>query len=218
MNGPAPLGYRVLAVTVQAAVGLMRWRIDAQGLHHVPDTGGAVVTWNHTSHVDFAVTALPVWQRTGRWVRFLALRELWDHPVRGALLRLAHCLPVERGTSAGRDEAFARAVEVLAGGGLVMVAPEGRISESLELLRFRTGPVRMAQAAGVPLVPTASWGSHRFVTTGHPPSLRRAWRLPIVVRVGPPLHVGPDDDPVAVTDRLRRRTQQLLVEARAAVD
>lgn len=217
MSAPsrAPLGYRVVARLLQAGIRLARWRIDARGYQHVPATGGAVLTWNHTGHLDFAVTALPLWQRTGRWVRFLALRDLWRSWLWWWAPRIGHCVPVERDSETGREDALRHGVAALRGGDLVMVAPEGTISESFELLPFHTGAARMARAAGVPVVPTASWGSHRFVTTGHPPSLRRAWRLPVVVRVGAPLHVGRDDDPVAATERLRQRTRALLAEARA---
>ena len=210
-----PFGYRFVATLVVAATRLLRWRIDARGLDHLP-SDGVVVTWNHTSHVDFAVTAVPIHLQRGRMVRFLALRSLWARPVLGWLFRRVRCIPVERGSDDGRAAAFATAVGALRAGDLVMVAPEGTISTSGDLLPFRTGAVRMAQAAGVPVVPSASWGSHRFSTTGRPASLRRAWRLPVTVRFGEPLDVGPDDDPVAATAVLRARTRALLDEARAA--
>lgn len=211
-----PRGYRFVAALVVAVSRLLRWRIDARGLDRLP-AGGVVVTWNHTSHVDFAVTALPIHLERRRMVRFLALRSLWDRPVLGWLFRRVRCIPVERGSEDGRAAALDEAVAALRAGDLVMVAPEGTISRSGDLLPFRTGAVRMAQAAGVPVVPTASWGSHRFATTGRPASVRRGWRLPVTVRVGEPLAVPPDDDPVAATAELRRRTQALLDEARAAV-
>jgi len=212
----APLGYRFVAALVRLCYRLARWRVDTQGYDHVPTEGGAVLTWNHTSHLDFALTVVPMLQHTGRWVRFLALRELWDSRMLGWVPRLAHCVPVERGSSSGRVEAFSHAVDALEEGDLVMVAPEGTISESFEPLPFRAGAVRMAQAAGVPIVPTASWGTHRFVTTGHPAAVRRAWRLPVVVRVGEPLHVAADEDPAVATERLERATRELLQDARAA--
>lgn len=208
------LGYRVVAALVLLGERLLRWRIDAEGLEHVPD-GGAVMTWNHTGHLDVVVTAVPLHRWTGRWPRFLALRDLWDRPVLGNVLRLVDCIPVERSSAAG-GEALTHAVDALEDGDLVMVAPEGTISRSFELLPFHTGAARMAQQAGVPLVPTASWGSHRVATTGRSISWRSIWRLPVTVRVGDPIHVGPDDDPAAATDVLRRRTQELLDEARAA--
>lgn len=212
----APVGYRVVVAVVRALLWAARWRVDARGMHHLPASGGAVVTWNHTSHVDFVVTALALYVHTGRWVRFLAMQELWEGPLLRWLPRLVDCIPVDRSTEQGREAALERAVAALADGDLVMVAPEGTISTTAQLLPFHAGAARMAQAAGTPIVPTASWGTHRFSTTGRSPSLRRSWRLPVTVRVGPPLEPEADGDPAVVTQQLRSATRALLDDARAA--
>lgn len=208
--------FRFLAGLVIATFALLRWRIRAQGVDHVPREGGAVLTWNHTSHVDFLVTAWVVYRRTGRPVRFLAMRELWDSKLLGWVPRLAEAVPVARGSARGRADALREAVRALQEGHLVMVAPEGRISRSFEVLPFRSGAARMAQLAGVPVIPTASWGSHRFVTTGHPLRPHRAFGLPIEVRFGAPVRPGPDDDVRATTEEVRERTQRLLQDAQQA--
>lgn len=207
--------FRFLASIVIAFVALFRWRIRSEGVEHVPREGGAVLTWNHHSHVDFVVTGYVVYRRLGRPVRLLALRELWESRWLGWAPRLAGAVPVDRGSSSGGAGALQAAVAALRVGHLVMVAPEGRISPSAELEPFRTGAARMAQLAGVPIVPTASWGSHRFSTTGRRPTLRRSFRLPVEVRFGRPIDVGPDDDVHEVTEELRRRTADLLAEARS---
>lgn len=207
--------FRFLARLVIALVALLRWRIDARGMDHVPREGGAVVTWNHNSHVDFVVTAYAVYRHLGRPVRFLALGELWESRWLGWIPRLADAVPVHRGSASGRAGALQAAVNVLRTGHLVMVAPEGGISPSAEVLPFRTGAARMAQLAGVPIVPTANWGSQRFSTTGRGPSLRRSFAIPVHVRFGEPIEVGPDDDVQAVTEEVRRRTIELLDDARS---
>lgn len=213
---PPPLGYRFIANGIHVLGRLAGWRVDASGLEHVPATGGAVLTWNHTSHIDFGITVVPLLHRRRRWVRFLALRQLWDSRWLGWVPRFARCVPVDRGSADGRVGAFRDAVAALEQGDLVMVAPEGTISESFDPLPFRAGAVRMAQEAGVPIVPTVSWGTHRFVTTGHGASLRRAWRLPVVIRYGAPLAVAADEDVASATARLEAATASLLAEARAA--
>jgi len=208
---PGPdLAYRFVAALVVGLRALLRWRLLARGLEHLPRRGGVVLSWAHTSHVDFLVTALVVLRVTGRPVRFIALRELWDSRLFGWVPRLAGAVPVDRSTTGGRVGAYREAVEALRAGHVVMVAPEGTISESFELLPMRTGAARMAAAAGVPLVPSASWGSHRFSTTGHGPHPLEANGANVGVAFGPPLRPGPDDDPRAVTDELRARTEQLL--------
>jgi 1-acyl-sn-glycerol-3-phosphate acyltransferase len=195
--------FRVVAALVIAACWLARWRFDARGVEHVPSDGGAVVVWNHHSHVDFLVTAVPLYRRLDRPIRFLAMQELWSSRTFGWVPRFADAVPVDRHSDAGRERSLRMAVEAARDGHLVFVAPEATISPSFELLPFRAGAARIAQAAGVPLVPSVSWGSHRLVTTGHPFSLRRGFGIPVTVRFEPPVRIGPDDDPVAVTDEVR---------------
>lgn len=211
MMPPAPTWrFRFVAAIVIALAWLLRWRIHAQGIEQVPRQGGAVLTWNHHSHVDFLVTAYVVYRRLGRPVRFLAMRELWDSPWLGWAPRLAQAVPVDRGTASGRAGALRHAVAALQEGHLVMVAPEATVSTSFELLEFRAGAARMAQRAGVPIVPTASWGSHRFSTTGRGPRTGRVVGVPVEIRFDAPLHIGPDDDVQQVTEELRRRTGAML--------
>ncbi len=208
---PRPtLGFRVVAWCVIAALRALRWRIHCTGLDHVPRTGGAVVTWNHTSHVDFLLTALDVYRVLGRPVRFVAMRELWSHRTLFWVPRLANAVPVDRSSGDDRDRALRDAIAAARAGHLVFIAPEGTISRSFELLPFRLGPARIAQLAGVPLVPTASWGTHRLVTTGHRASLRRGYRLPVSVAYGEPMAAPADADPRELTDELQRRTDALL--------
>jgi 1-acyl-sn-glycerol-3-phosphate acyltransferase len=211
-----PPGFRFVAAIVILLVNSMRWRVTTEGLEHVPLEGGAVITWNHTSHVDFLVTMWDVYRRLGRDVRYLALRELWDSKAFGWVPRLANAVPVDRASAGGRSHALRDAIAALQDGDLVMVAPEGTISESFELLPFRAGAARMAQLAGVPVIPSVSWGSHRLVTTGHPIRFRRAWRIPVTVRFGEPIHIAADADPIEVTERIRAATETLLHEVQAA--
>lgn len=205
-----PLAWRfIAAIAVALARGLMRWRITVEGLHHVPRHGGAVLAFNHHSYFDFVMAAWAVVLDLRRPVRFLAKREVWQSPAR-ILVDLAGAVPVDRGSTGSRQAAYASAVAALRSGELVAVAPEQTISASFRLLPFRTGAVRMAQQAGVPIVPAIGWGSQRFATKGHLP--RFAWRLPVTVRYGEPFVVGPDDDPVEATRELQQRMEALLDE------
>jgi 1-acyl-sn-glycerol-3-phosphate acyltransferase len=204
--------FRFVAWLAITCVRLARWRLTTQGLQHVPTRGGVVISWNHTSHVDFVVTAYELYRRLDRPVRVLARADLWDSWRTRWIVRFAAAVPVTRSDRISRATSHAAAVEVLRHGGVVLVAPEGRISTSFEVQPMRTGAARMAQQAGVPLVPSASWGSHRLVTTGYPFSPRRAWGIPVGLAFGHPVRLGPDDDPVAATLRLQRTTTDLLHE------
>jgi 1-acyl-sn-glycerol-3-phosphate acyltransferase len=207
-NPGASWVYRLAAWIAFAVMRLQRWRFDVDGLDHVPRAGGAVIASNHTSFWDFFTTGRGPYLSWGRPVRILAKDTLFEAPMFGWLMRRAEHIPVHRGSGAS---ALASAVEALRRGELVLVLPEQTISPSLELLPFKTGAVRMAAAAGVPVVPAVSWGSHRFHTSGRRP--RWSWRLPVAVRYGPPLHPTAEDDPVERTAELRARVDHLLGRA-----
>ncbi len=202
--------FRIVAWCAIACLRLARWRVRTRGLRHVPTRGGAVITWNHTSHVDFVVTAYELFRKLDRPVRVLARADLWDSWRTRWIVRFADAVPVTRTDRNSRASSYAAAIEVLQHGGLVLVAPEGRISTTFEVQPMRTGAARMAQQAGVPIVASASWGSHRLVTTGYPFSPRRAWGIPVGVAFGAAFHLEPAEDPVAATARLQRRTTELL--------
>jgi 1-acyl-sn-glycerol-3-phosphate acyltransferase len=202
--------WRVLAAIVIAFVRVLRWRIDVQGLEHVPRRGGAVLAFNHHSYVDFVMLAWAPVRLLHRPVRFLAKREVWSSRGAGWAVRWAEAVPVDRASMSARTEAFEAAAAALRGGDLVAVAPEQTISRSFELLPFRTGAVRMAQLSGAPIVPVIGWGTQRFATKGRRPRLLT--RLPVVIRFDEPLHVTPDDDPVGATAELQRRMTVALHE------
>lgn len=202
--------WRVITVLVVALVRLLRWRIRVEGLEHVPARSGAVLAFNHHSYVDFIMLAWAPVRRLQRPVRFLAKREIWQSRWSGWVVRWGEAVPVDRGSSSSRAGAFDAAAQALRQGDLVAVAPEQTISRSFDLLPLRTGAARMARQAGVPIIPAIGWGSHRSVTKGHPKRPRLG--LPVTVRFGPPLHVAPDEDPVAATARLQDEMERLLDE------
>lgn len=204
-----PLFWRILAAVAKAfARGLMGWRIEVRGLEHVPKRGGAVLIFNHHSYFDFVMVGWPVVIELRRPLRFLAKREIWQSPWVGWLVKLAGAVPVDRTSSDSRHRAFDAAIDALRDGELVAVAPEQTISRSFQLLPFRTGAARMAKAAGVPLVPVIGWGTQRFATKGR--GMRLARGIPVIVEYGEPVHMGPDDEPVAVTKKLQEQMERML--------
>lgn len=205
------VAWRAIEATAVLIVrGLMGWRVDVRGLEHVPRDGGAVLAFNHHSYFDFVMVAWAVVRQLRRPVRFLAKREIWQSRLFGPIVRAAGAVPVDRRSATARGRAYAAAVEALAVGDLVAVAPEQTISRSFQLLPLRTGAVRMAQQAGVDIVPAIGWGTQRFATKDR--GIHLARRIPVAVRYGAPLQVTADEDPVAATARLQRAMEALLDE------
>jgi 1-acyl-sn-glycerol-3-phosphate acyltransferase len=163
---------------------------------------------NHVGYLDFALVGYAFRPRK-RLVRFMAKKEVFDHPVSGPLMRGMKHIPVDR--EAGADS-YRAAVEALRRGELVGVFPEATISQSFELKEFKSGAVRMAQEAGVPVLPSVVWGSQRVWTKGRPRDFRtRGTQIRIVL--GEPY--TPVGDPVVATEELKARMRVLLDEARS---
>ncbi|PRX47921.1 1-acyl-sn-glycerol-3-phosphate acyltransferase [Prauserella shujinwangii] len=193
----------VLAAKLMFKVLDNRLRVD--GTEHIPRTGGAVIACNHVSYLDFIFCGLGA-QPAKRLVRFMAKREIFANRIAGPLMRGMRHISVDR--SAGKAS-YDEAVERLRGGEVVGVFPEATISRSFTVKPVKSGAVRMAADAGVPVVPMAVWGTQRLWTKGRPRTLTKR-HVPILIRAGEPFRPGAGDDPEERSADLRRRMQALL--------
>ncbi|WP_129837843.1 lysophospholipid acyltransferase family protein [Streptomyces sp. RFCAC02] len=186
-------------------------RLDVDGSEHVPRRGGAVLVSNHIGYLDFVFAGLAA-RPAKRLVRFMAKESVFRHRIGGPLMRGMKHIPVDR---ASGEQAFDHALDALRGGEIVGMFPEATISPSFTLKKFKTGAARMAQQAGVPLLPVALWGTQRLWTKGRKRDLGRN-HFPVTVRVGEPLEADADESAMSVTERLRERVQELLDAAQRA--
>jgi 1-acyl-sn-glycerol-3-phosphate acyltransferase len=194
----------VVALTsaVFRALGL---RVTIDGSQNVPRSGGAVLASNHVSYLDFTFVGYGA-KPQGRLVRFMAKESVFRHRVSGPLMRGMHHIPVDR--EAG-SAAFREALAALKAGEVVGVFPEATISQSFMLKEFKPGAARMAQAAGVPIIPTIVWGGQRLYTKGHPRDFTHRGKA-ITIAYGEPLTPAKKDDSAAVMDELINRMATML--------
>jgi 1-acyl-sn-glycerol-3-phosphate acyltransferase len=163
------------------------------------------LVYNHVSYVDFILGGLAA-NPSGRLVRFMAKREVFDHRWTGPVMRSMHHIAVDRAEGvASYDEG----VRVLRAGEIVGIFPEATISRSFELKEFKTGATRMAAEAGVPLVPVVLWGTQRLKTKGHPQDFSRG--KTIAITVGEPLYPSGVNS-LAETAQLKSRMARMLDE------
>ena len=174
------------------------------GTENVPRTGGAVLALNHISYVDFVIGGFGA-QPSKRLVRFMAKESLFRSRVSGPLMRGMHHIPVDRGAGAA---SYREALRYLGEGEIVGVFPEATISRSFELKEFKSGTVRMAAAAGVPIIPMVLWGTQRMLTKDHPRDFSRHQRVSITV--GEPISVTRADDSIEATEHLHKTMAGLL--------
>jgi 1-acyl-sn-glycerol-3-phosphate acyltransferase len=175
-------------------------RFDFAGDEHIPRSGGAILSINHVGYLDFALTgtaALP----TGRYVRFMAKKEVFDNKLAGPLMRGMHHICVDRSNGSA---SFVAALRALRAGEIVGIFPEGTISVSFEIKELKSGAVRLAMASGVPVIPTIVWGSQRIWTKKVKRNLRRR-KIPIIVTFGDPIYFDKQSD-VEAGEKLLRET------------
>ena len=197
--------YPPIIVTAKVAFNALGLRFQLHGTEHVPRDGGALLALNHISYVDFILGGFAA-HPSRRLVRFMSKRELFDHRWVGPLMRSLHHIEVDRGEGVA---SFHTAVDYLRQGEAVGIFPEATISRLMELKEFKTGAVRIAAEAGVPLVPVILWGTQRMMTKGHPRDFSRG--KTIAIKVGEPLHPT-GANPTAETAELRARMSQMLAE------
>jgi len=188
----------------KTAFKVLDLKIRMTGTENVPRTGGAVIALNHISYVDFILGgfgAVP----SKRLVRFMAKDVLFRNRYSGPLMRGMHHIPVDR--SAG-TASYREAIRYLNDGEIVGVFPEATISRSFELKEFKSGTVRMAAEAGVPIIPLILWGTQRMLTKDHPRDFSR--HRAIAITVGEPITVGTDDDAAEATAHLRTTMAGML--------
>jgi 1-acyl-sn-glycerol-3-phosphate acyltransferase len=185
-------------------------KFDKFGEDNLPRKGGVVLASNHVSYLDFIFCGYAA-QPSKRLVRFMAKKSTFDNRISGPMMRSMHHIPVDR--AAGAD-AFGDALTALRDGEVVGVFPEATISQSFEPKDFKTGAVRLAADAGVPVVPMITFGGQRLWTKGHKRDMERGTTVSLYV--GEPMEVTPSDDPVVATEELRSRMEKLYEQLIAA--
>ena len=120
-------------------------RFDIDGVDQIPAAGPAILVANHRSYFDPLAMSVAIAQ-SGRTVRFLGKKEVFDVPIFGALATAMGGIRVDRGT--GSDEPLEAAADALAGGEVVAIMPEGTIPRGAAFfepeLKGRWGAARLA--------------------------------------------------------------------------
>ena len=195
----ADLVYPPVISLVKGFWKYLGFRFVFQGVENIPRKGGAILAINHVSYLDFAIAgtaALPV----NRYVRFMAKKEIFDNKIAGPLMRGMHHICVDRGNGSA---SFVTALRALKSGEIIGIFPEATISTSFEIKGLKSGAVRLAAGAGVPIIPTIVWGGQRVYTKGVKPNFKRG-KTPVTVAFGEAINYAADVDIEAAALHLRQ--------------
>jgi len=169
-------------------------RIDGAQLAHVPERGPLIIVINHVNFLEAPILYTHLQPRP---VTGFVKAENLDNPILGPLLfDIWRGIPIQRGEA--DMTAFRQALQVLADGQILAVAPEGTRSGHGRLQRGLPGVAFLALRSGAPLLPVACHGGELFWS-----NLSRLRRTDFHIPVGQPFHL--DAGGVKVTRQVRRQ-------------
>lgn len=154
-------------------------RVDGASLARIPRRGPLILV---TNHVNFLDVPLLYTRLLPRPVTGWAKAETWDRPAMAFLFNLWGGIPIRRGEV--DLTALRRALQALAQGKILAVAPEGTRSGTGVLRRGHSGVVLLALRSGAPLLPMVYYGGEKFHQ-----NLRRLRRTEFHIVVGRPFYM-----------------------------
>jgi len=175
-------GRRSFRVFMRAVTKLLNFtllRVKASGLENFPKYGPAIIVFNHLGDADMVLMMAALSFKSP--VEGIGKIELYDHWFVGPVFRAHGMIWVHRGQPDRR--AIRAALDGLAQGRMVVLAPEGRQSVIGGLEEGNPGAAFLALKSGAPLVPIGLTGTENSNVFGHLKSMRRA---PVNLSVGKP--------------------------------
>lgn len=155
---PPGLLYRFLTFIIRL-VFFINGGLHVSGKDNIPAEGGVIVASNHISYLDPPLLAAVLPRRA----TFIARKGLFTMPVLGWFIK-HFAFPVDRERT--QPSTIKEAVKRLKSGEVIVMFPEGRRSETGELLEGKRGVGMVASMGNVPIVPTLILDSDKALPVG----------------------------------------------------
>ena len=175
-------GRRVFRAFMRGVTKLLTFtllRVKVSGLENFPKYGPAIIVFNHLGDADMVLMMAMLSFKSP--VEGMGKIELYDHWFVGPVFRAYGMIWVHRGQPDRR--ALRAALDALAEGRMVTLAPEGRQSVIGGLEEGNPGAAFLALKSGAPLIPIGLTGTENSNVFGH---LKRMRRAPVTLSVGKP--------------------------------
>lgn len=198
--------FRLLLWVTFRVITTLSLKLKIQGLKNFPRHGPALIALNHLGDTDIVLilSHLPTLS-----VDPLAASDLFDLGWQGSMINQYGAIFLHRGHPDRR--AMTCAIESLARGRFVSIAPEGRESLTEGLEEGLSGAAFLACKADVPIVPIAVTGTENKRVF---PNMKRLRRTPVTLTVGQPFRIAHTGDRRADlkngTERIMRELARLL--------
>lgn len=148
-----------LARFISFIAGKLLWRIKYHHRENIPQSleTGLLIVANHQTYFDPFWICAPI----NRKFRFMAWDKAFNWFLVGWLIQYLGSFPVNTATGRTKD-AWREALRSLKDGATLIVFPEGvREFSDGQVLEFKTGAVRIALEAKVPILPVTVRGANK---------------------------------------------------------
>jgi len=180
------------------------YRVRMEGIHHIPETGGALLVPNHVTWIDGILLLLA----SERPIRMVVFAGNFSNRLINAFGRMFGVIMITPGRRSV-VRSLMTAAKALDNGELVCIFPEGALTRSGQIQAFKPGVMKILKRTqtDIPVIPIyldGLWGSIFSFERG-----RYFWKFPkqipypVWVHFGEPLH-GVDD-----VHRVRQEVAQL---------
>jgi 1-acyl-sn-glycerol-3-phosphate acyltransferase len=141
------------------------WRIKYRQTENIPRDlpGGLIICANHQTYFDPFWICAPI----RRKYRFMAWDRAFDWFLVGWLIRYLGAFPVDTKRGTGTKRVLLETLSALDDGATVLIFPEAvRELPDGKMFEFKTGAVRIAMEANVPILPVTVRGGNKVWAQG----------------------------------------------------
>lgn len=198
--------FRVFLRGVTKLLTFLLLRAEVGGLENFPRHGPALIVFNHLGDTDAVLMMATLPYKSP--VEGIGKIELNEHWLVGPVFRAHGIIWVHRGQP--DRKALRAALDALAEGRMVTLAPEGRQSVIGGLEEGNAGAAFLALKSGAPIIPVAMTGTENSHIYGH---LKQWKRAPVTLKVGKPFFLPQHAD----RQKTLQEGTQLIMETLASL-
>jgi len=190
--------FRILLRALAKLMVAVLLRTTVTGMENFPKKGPALVVINHLGDADVVLLGASI----PTLIDGMGKIELYEHWLVGPLFRAYGVIWVHRGRP--DRKAIRAALDGLAAGRIIALAPEGRQTVEGGLEEGTDGAAFLAMKSGVPIVPVAMTGTENENIYGN---MKRWKRARVTLSVGKPFFIREQADRQAM---MREGTRQIM--------
>lgn len=160
-------------------------KVIVKGEENIPKDTAVMYVGNHRSYFDIILTYIRVPRPTG----YISKKEMNYLPLLGVWMRHLHCLFLDRKDIKQGLKIILEAIEKAKSGISICVFPEGTRNKGdadAEMLPFHEGSFKIAEKAGVPIVPMTLVNTSAIFEDQFP----RIKKTTVIIEYGEPIYVS----------------------------